>query len=68
MSRWWLWATVHRPHVHSDGRVWLDDLFPDCREDDLAVWANEIVVALLNVWADDLNMKKSLLDKLFHPL
>ncbi|QBZ58051.1 hypothetical protein PoMZ_02990 [Pyricularia oryzae] len=39
-----------------------------CREDDLAVWANEIVVALLNVWADDLNMKKSLLDKLFHPL
>jgi hypothetical protein len=62
---WWLW---HRPHVHGDGPVGLDHCLPDLWEDDLAIWANKIVMALVDVRTNDVNVKERLLNELLHAL
>lgn len=54
--------------MHGDAPVGLDDRVPDLRENDLAVGAVEVVVAVDNVLANDLNVKECLFDKLFHTL
>lgn len=59
---------VHRPHVHRDCPVRLDDLVPDLRENDLPVWPEQIVVAGLDVRSDDIDVKEGLLDELLHTL
>ena len=62
------WILVHGPHVHSDGPVRLHNLLPDGGEDDLAVRADQIVVTLLDVRANDFDVEEGLLDELLHAL
>lgn len=58
----------HWPHVHGDGPVGLDHCLPDLRQDDFAVRPDKIVVALVDVRADNVDVEESLLDELFHTL
>lgn len=59
---------VQWPHLHGDGPVRLNHIFPDAREDHLAVGADQVVVARLNVWAKHLHIDEGLLNELFHTL
>lgn len=59
---------VHRPHVHRDCPVWLDDLVPDLWENDLPIWPEQIIVTGLYVRSDDIDVKEGLLDELLHTL
>lgn len=59
---------VHRPHVHCDVPIGLDDPFPNGREDDLPVGANEVIVTLLDVGPDRIDVEECLLDEIFHSL
>lgn len=59
---------IHGPHVHGDGPVGFDDLFPNARKDDLAIRTDQIVVAFLNVRADNVDMEEGLFDQFFHTL
>lgn len=54
--------------MHGDAPVGLDDRIPDLRENDLAVGAMEVVVAVYNVLANDLDVEECLFYKLFHAL
>lgn len=67
-SGFWWRGFGHGPHVHGDGPVGLNHGFPDLREDDLAIGTDEIVVAFVDVRADDIDVKEGLLDELFHTL
>ena len=62
------WILVHGPHVHGDGPVGLHNLLPDGGEDDLAVRADQIVVALLDMRTNDFDVEEGLLDELLHAL
>lgn len=59
---------VHRPHRHRDRPVRLDDLLPHRRQDDLAVWACQVIVPLLHVRSKNIHLQESLLDELLHAL
>lgn len=50
------WRLVHWPHVHGNGPIGLNNLFPHAREDDFAVGADQVVVTFLDMRADDLDM------------
>jgi len=70
-GRWWWWwrrRFWHRPHMHRDRPIGLDHGFPYLWENDFAVWSNEIIVSIMNMWADNINVEESLLDQLFHSL
>lgn len=54
--------------MHGDAPVRLDDGVPDLRENDFAVGAVKVVVAVDNVLADDLDVEERLFDKLLHTL
>jgi len=58
----------HRPHVHGDGPVGLDHCLPDLRQDDLTIGTHEVVVALMDMRANDIDVKESLFDELLHTL
>jgi hypothetical protein len=63
-----LWRLRHRPHMHRDCPVRLDHRLVHLREDDFAVRSDQVVVAFVDVLADYINMKESLVDKCFHAL
>lgn len=67
-----LWARervfLRRPHAHAYLPTRLDRLLPHHREDDLAVGPYQVVVAFLNMRADNLDVRKGLLDEIFHTL
>lgn len=54
--------------MHGDAPVRLDDRVPDLRENDFTVGAVEVVVAVNNVLANDLDVEERLFDKIFHTL
>lgn len=62
------WMLVRRPHAHADLPTRLDCLLPHHGEDDLAVGPYQVVVAFLNMRADNLDVRKGLLDEIFHAL
>lgn len=62
------WMLVRRPHAHADLPTRLDRLLPHHGEDDLAVGPYQVVVAFLNMRADNLDVRKGLLDEIFHTL
>jgi len=67
--RWGWWRGFrHRPHVHCNGPVWLDHCLPDLGKDDFAVWADEVIVAFMDMRADHVDVEEGLLDELFHTL
>jgi hypothetical protein len=59
---------IHRPHCHGDGPIGLNHLLPHRGQDDLAIRANEVVVAFHYVRAQDIHLHESLLDEVFHTL
>lgn len=59
---------VERPHLHRDGPVGLDHLLPHCRENDLAVGSDQVVVALLDIGPNDVDALEGFLDQLLHAL
>lgn len=59
---------VRRPHAHADLPTRLDRLLPHHGEDDLAVGPYQVVVAFLNMRADNLDVRKGLFDEIFHTL
>lgn len=67
-----MWARervlLRRPHAHADLPTRLDRLLPHHGEDDLAVGPYQVVVAFLNMRADNLDVRKGLLDEIFHAL
>lgn len=66
-GRAWL-RLVHRPHVHGDVPVWLNDLLPYRRKDDLPIGPYQIIETVLYTRADHFDVKEGLLDELLHPL
>jgi hypothetical protein len=66
---WLRWRGFrHGPHVHGDGPVGLDHGLPDLWEDDFAVGSDKVVVAFVDVRANDVDVEEGLLDELFHAL
>lgn len=63
-----LWWLGHRPHVHGDGPVGLDNNLPNLRKNNLTVRSDEIIVTFVDVGTDHIDMKESLLDEFFHSL
>jgi hypothetical protein len=49
--------------VHSNSPIGLDHGLINLWENDLAVWADEIVMTLVHVLADNINMEEGLLDE-----
>jgi hypothetical protein len=54
--------------VHGNSPIWLDHGLINLWENNLAVWADEIVMTLVHVLADDIDMEEGLLDQCFHSL
>jgi hypothetical protein len=46
----------HRPHVHRNRPVRLDCCLPNSGEYNLAVWPDQIVVTLCNMWTETFDM------------
>lgn len=59
---------IHRPHVHRDGPVGLDDLLPNAGKDYLAIGGDQVIVTFLDVRTDDIDVQEGLLDELLHAL
>lgn len=59
---------VRRPHFHGDLPAWLHRTVPDVLENQLTLWALEVVVAFQDVRADAFDVGKGLVDKAFHTL
>lgn len=69
LFRWlWWWWFGHWPHVHGNVPVRLDHRLPDLRQNDFAVRTDKIVVALMDVRADDIDVQESLFDEFLHTL
>jgi hypothetical protein len=66
-GRAWL-GLIHRPHVHRDVPVWLDDLLPYRRKNDFSIRPYQIIETFLYTRADNLDVKEGLLDELLHTL
>jgi len=62
------WCLVHGPHVHGNRPIWLYDLFPNSRKNNLAIGADQIIVSFLHVRPNHVNVEESLLDQLVHAL
>lgn len=62
------WLLGDGPHVHGDGPIRFHNSFPDLRKDDIAIRAHEIIMALRDVRSNDFDVKKGLLDEVFHSL
>jgi hypothetical protein len=62
------WRFRHRPHVHSNLPIRLNDRISNLREYDLAIRINKAVVSLMYVRPDDIDVEESLFDQLFHSL
>ena len=54
--------------MHGDAPVGLDERLPYLRQNYLAVGTYKIIVALVNLWTDDVYMQKSLLNEFLHAL
>lgn len=54
--------------MHRNGPVRLNHSLPYLWQNNLAIGPNEVVVAVVDMLANDINVKESLLDKLFHSL
>ena len=59
---------VHGPHVHGDGPVRLNHSLPDGRKNDFTVRPHQVVVAFLDVRANNIDVQEGLLDKILHSL
>jgi hypothetical protein len=58
----------HGPHLHRNAPAGLDDLVPYRREDDFAIGSDEIVVAFLDVGANDVDGDEGVFNERFHDL
>lgn len=54
--------------MHSHGYVGLDHVLPDSGQYYVTVGPNQIIVSFGDVRADDINVKESLSDEVFHAL
>lgn len=59
---------VRWPHAHVDLPARLDRLLPDHGQNYLAVGSHQVVVAFLNMRANNFDVRKGLLDEIFHAL
>ena len=58
----------HGPHVHTNLPARFDYIFPDGREDGEAFGAEDVVVAIVDLGANDVDMEERLLDEIFETL
>lgn len=54
--------------MHFDGPSRLNHHFPGLRKDNISVWVYEIIMALINVWTNNLHMQEGLFDQFLHSL
>ncbi len=59
---------IQWPHMHRNGPVGLYQVLPEHREDDFPVGSYQVVVAFLDMWSNNVNVKEGLLDDVFDSL
>lgn len=63
-----LWRLWHRPHVHCNCPVRFNHRFPNLGKNNLAIRPNQVIMAILDVRANDVHVKECLFDEIFHAL